>query len=762
MFQNIPLELRTYNQWVVWRFEEPEGRQKPTKVPYCVRTGRLAKTNDPDTWCSFDKALSCFKETSWYNGIGFVLTEADPFLFIDLDDSKDNKEVLKTQLNIFNTFESYSEKSPSGSGLHIIIKGRIPSGRKRSDVEIYSSGRFMTMTGDVYKDLSIKDYTPQAMALWEQMGRGKNAVAFYAGLEKAKLTDQEVLDLAGSAQNSEKFNDLFIDGDWQKYYPSQSEADFALIDIIAFYSQNAAQTQRIFLESKLGQREKSKAQYRINYMLNRCFDNMLPPVDIEGLKNKINEIIESKKEKPPEIEITESFLPQLKNELYNTPPGLVGELAKFIYAQAVRPVPEVALVGAIGLMAGIVGRAYNISGTGLNQYILLLAPTGTGKESIASGIDKLMNLVLKSVPASVDFVGPGEIASSQALIKYMSKTANSFVSITGEFGLYLQQMGSLNAPTHLLGLRRMLLDLYNKSGEGKVLRPSIYSDKEKNTQAVLSPAFTLLGESTPEKFYEGLHEGMISEGLLPRFTIIEYKGNRPELNENHTLAYPGFELIEKLSTLCAHALMLNSQHKAIHVELDHEVKAFFKQFDKKCDLEINSSEREVKRHLWNRAHIKALKLSGLVAVGCNPYEPTVTMEMAIWATDIILEDVKNILSKFNEGEVGIDNDENKQLTQCIRMMGVYLFSKWSDLEKYKAGNLKLHSEKIVPYSFLHKRLSQLGVFRNDKIGSSGAIKRALKILCERGDIQEISRSTLSKDYGTSALCFMACNMKLFE
>ena len=306
---------------------------------------------------------------------------------------------------------------------------------------------------------------------------------------------------------------------------------------------------------------------------------------------------------------------------YSLPPGLVGAVAQFIYGAAPRPVPEIALAGAIGLMAGIVGRAYNVSNppTGLNQYVLLLAPTGTGKEAIASGSSALMKSIRSDIPASADFIGPGEIASSQAVTKYMAGGKTSFVSMVGEFGIYLQQMVGPKAPPHLIGLRRFLLDVYNKSGEGKVLRPSIYSDKEKNTSAVIAPAFTLLGESTPEKFYEGLHEGLISEGLLPRFTTIEYHGDRPPLNTSHIYAQPSFELIDRLSTVCAHSLMLNSQHKAVHVQFTPEAKAMFDEFDRHCDLNINGSDKEVRRHLWNRAHIKAMKLAALVAGGCNPY-----------------------------------------------------------------------------------------------------------------------------------------------
>lgn len=756
MFEKIPLEMRLFNQWVVWRFEDTECL-KPTKVPYSALNGKHADVNKPETWSNFDEAVSA-AASGIYSGIGFVLTNNDPYTFIDLDDTKGNKEELDRQLSIFKEFESFAEISPSGNGLHIIIKGSIPSGRKRSNIEIYSDSRFMTMTGNTYRDLPILEYNDLLNVLYNQMGEGRNATAFYAGLEKAKISDEEVLEIATSAANAEKFTDLYYNGNWQKYYPSQSEADLALFDIIAFYSENGQQTQRLFLNSKLAEREKSRAQYRINYMLNKCFDRMLPPVDIDGLKNKLEEVLQAR---PKEVKKEIKDNPP-KLDVYSIPPGLVGEIAQFVYQQAPRPVPEIALAGALGLMAGIVGRAYNVSGTGLNQYILLLAATGNGKEAIASGIDKLMGQILKTVPAAVEFIGPGEIASSQALLKYMAKGSNCFVSLVGEFGIYLQQMAAINAPPHLMGLRRMILDLYNKSGEGKVLRPSIYSEKEKNTSCVFSPAFTLLGESTPEKFYEGLHEGLISEGLLPRFSIIEYHGERPPFNQSHLLASPSFALIDRLSTVCAHALMLNSQNKAIQVKLTPEAKKLIDEFDVHCDLNINTSDKEVRRHLWNRAHIKVLKLAALIAVGCHPYEPMIDLDIATWALNMTLNDVRNLLKRFDSGEIGIDNDESKQMVKTIDTIKDYLTLPWRDVSKYAGdGMSNLHGNRIITYSYLQRRLASISIFRKDRIGASMSIKRSLKTLCERGDIQEVGRATLAKEYGTTAVCYMVCNHKSF-
>lgn len=765
--ENIPQEMRIYRQWVCWRYEDTDG-PKPTKVPYSPLTGKLASVTDPNTWASFDEAAHILKAHDWYNGIGFVLTDADPFAFIDLDDTKGDQTALDRQIRIYNEFDSYAERSPSGSGLHIIVRASLPSGRRRSSIEVYSSARYMTMTGDIYRNAPIKDHNELLNVLWGQMGSGGVAASVYAGVAEATESDEQVIARATAAANGDKFAALFA-GNWQDYYPSQSEADLALVDIVAFYSQNRAQIARIFRASGLGKREKAQRNDYVSYMLNKCFDRMLPPVDIDGLRNQLNAAIEERQRREqaeamqakPVPEVQKLEMPKASKNVYSVPPGLVGEIAQFIFAQAPRPVPEIALAGALGLMAGIVGRAYNVSGTGLNHYVMLLAPTGTGKEAIASGIDKLMASVIRTVPAATDFIGPSEIASSQAVIKYMSKGPTSFVSLVGEFGIYLQQMASPNAPSHLMGLRRFMLDAYNKSGEGKVLRPSIYSDREKNTSAVLAPAFSMLGESTPEKFYEGLHEGLISEGLLPRFTAIEYHGERPPLNPGHIYAQPGFELIERLASVCAHALMLNSQHKAVQVGFDAQAKTLFDNFDKHCDLNINSSDKEVRRHLWNRGHVKAMKLAAVIAVGCNPYNPLITGEVAEWAINLIVADIRNLLERFDAGEIGIDNEETRQLAELIKIIKEYVLSPWSEVCRYKAGSAQMHGEKVVPYSYLHKRGAKLATFRKDRIGETGALKRAIKTLTERGDIQQLSPKLASDNFNTSAQCFMISNANAF-
>src|SRR5690606_39004944 len=126
----------------------------------------------------------------------------------------------------------------------------------------------------------------------------------------------------------------------------------------------------------------------------------------------------------------------------------------------------------------------------------------------------------------------------------------------------------------------------------------------KNTKPILSPAFTLLGESTPEKFYEGLHEGMLTEGLLPRFTIIEYSGERKLLNKNHMNVKPSFELVNKVAELCANCLSLNNQNKVIHIQYEGNAEQILDEYEVYTTSKINGVSTEIKRHFWNRAHMK--------------------------------------------------------------------------------------------------------------------------------------------------------------
>lgn len=782
MYERIPKELQILNQWVNWRYED-KGGKKPTKIPYNPKNAKKADVTDSLTWGSFAEALTYLEHNpNMADGIGFVFTDEDPYAFIDFDAPEDMspeemQKVYDRQMELFREFDSYSERSPSGNGLHIIVKGKILSGRRRSCIEIYSSERYATFTGNVFRESPIAERNELLNILYKRMGEGRNnstAGGFYANAPQTE-EDAEVIVHASSAANGEKFDALHT-GRWQEYYQSQSEADFAYVDIIAFYTQNREQVSRIFRNSALGQRDKAKRDDYVNYMLNRCFDRMLPPVDIEGLRVQMEEALKRIKEAEQPAEksyVINRTEPVVNTELqkisesspYTVPPGLVGDIARFIYEQSPRPVPEISLAGAISLVCGIAGRSYNISGSGINQYILLLAKTGTGKEAMARGIGKLMNEVGKTVPASKDFRGPGSIASPQALLKQFANKP-SFLTILGEFGIELQIMSSPHANDNKKGLMRTLLELYHKSGQGDTVQEMVYSEKEKNVAVITAPSLTLLGESTPETFYKALDETMIDSGLMPRFTCIEYHGQRPDLNPDHLEARPSFELIDKLSALCAHSLMLNSQNTAVTVKLDEAAQTMMDSFDRYITDEMRASDRQLKANLWNRVHMKALRLAATVAVGINPYNPIVDTNTASWAINVVLADVKNMLNRFDAGDVGENNEESKRLKEVVRVVREYMMKSWPEVAKYMGNDgVAVFSHKIVPWGYIQRRCVTLAAFKTNAgrpAHATDMVKKTVQILVERGDLAKIDHPTAMEMLGKPVNGYMVAVPRTFE
>ena len=142
--EGIPEELRVRPQWVVWK----AVGDKPDKVPYSVRSGRKASSTDLMSWSTFQEALEAYKNGE-YAGLGFVFSSADPYTGIDLDNCVGGDgEIALWALEIARYFDSYTELSATGTGLHIIVRGDVPN-RRKGDVEVYSSKRFFTMTGHV-------------------------------------------------------------------------------------------------------------------------------------------------------------------------------------------------------------------------------------------------------------------------------------------------------------------------------------------------------------------------------------------------------------------------------------------------------------------------------------------------------------------------------------------------------------------------------------------------------------------------------------
>ena len=151
--QNIPADITELCQWVIWRYRFDDSRGEYTKPPYQINGKGYASSTDRSTWGSFHDALKA--NQGWgVDGIGIVLTIEMGIVGVDLDHCRDPEtgKLEEWAEKIVKRFNSYSEVSPSGAGLRIFLTGTLPEGRrKKGNIEIYSSGRYLTVTGQIFQ-----------------------------------------------------------------------------------------------------------------------------------------------------------------------------------------------------------------------------------------------------------------------------------------------------------------------------------------------------------------------------------------------------------------------------------------------------------------------------------------------------------------------------------------------------------------------------------------------------------------------------------
>lgn len=265
---NVPAELRRRRQWVV----------RKEKIPHNARTGARASAADSETWSTFEEALrTAFGRSprgGRYDGVGFVFSSGDPYAGVDLDKCRDSEtgDLEEWAAEIIRDLGGYAEASPSGTGVHVIVRGDAPN-KKRGGVEAYSSRRYFTVTGEALEGAGVQIPERQAeldaltrehLVDPESGGVPRNAPRGYASPSGVELSDDEVIERCRKAKNAPLFEALYDAGDTSGHEHDASRADLALLNHLAFYTQDFAQLERLFGGSALGRRRKwrSRAGYR--------------------------------------------------------------------------------------------------------------------------------------------------------------------------------------------------------------------------------------------------------------------------------------------------------------------------------------------------------------------------------------------------------------------------------------------------------------------------------------------------------------------
>lgn len=255
-FNEIPAELKALPQWILWKFETRNGKQ--TKVP-CQVTGEMAQANNRRTWSTFATAVKFYLEGD-YDGIGFVFSRQDNYIGIDIDKCVVDRKTNAFATEIIDTLDSYTEFSPSGKGIHIIIKGGLPqsvlgTGRKNTKhgLEIYSHGRFFTFTGNRENSNDVYDRTDELAEVFEQYFddsdiQGRVNLAEFEK-DEIKISNESLWEKMFRSKNGDEIRSLY---NGSLVNDDHSASDLALCNHLAFWTgKSATRMDSMFRETSL-------------------------------------------------------------------------------------------------------------------------------------------------------------------------------------------------------------------------------------------------------------------------------------------------------------------------------------------------------------------------------------------------------------------------------------------------------------------------------------------------------------------------------
>lgn len=288
-YLRVPNELKEMKRWVCYcrnpKVIEGYNDNRPyaPKTPFNALTGRPAQSNNELTWSKFNIAImGC--EKYGFDGIGFML--GNGIFGVDLDNHGDisESEFKEISSEFVSQLNSYTELSQSGKGIHIICKGKLPEGgNRKGNVEMYETGRYFAMTGNVVVDMPIEERTNEILPLWQKYVETKreiptmtvvhpdgsitfgNSMSDFAGVQPLGLSDTELIERIKASSGGDDFIRLY-NGDMTEYGNDHSRADFAFCMKLAFWTgKDAYQMDRIFRSSALMREKWDRPQKNSTY-----------------------------------------------------------------------------------------------------------------------------------------------------------------------------------------------------------------------------------------------------------------------------------------------------------------------------------------------------------------------------------------------------------------------------------------------------------------------------------------------------------------
>jgi hypothetical protein len=340
-------------------------------------------------------------------------------------------------------------------------------------------------------------------------------------------------------------------------------------------------------------------------------------------------------------------------------PGLVGDITQWILDTARNPSPTLALGSALAFVGALAGRRYE-GPTGLrtNIYVVGLAGSGFGKDHARAAVKALAakaNVIGK-------FFGGEQIMSSSALRNRVKKNP-SLVYMIDEFGGFLRKITNPRAGNHEKEIADDLLKFTGSAAS--IFMGADYADKL--AEPIFNPNVCLYGTSTPETFWKSLGSTNIADGFLPRFVVLDAGPERPKPRDPAKRSdSPPKTLLDGVQAVAVHrnggklnGMMADGTTACTPLQCPYGrgAKAVFDDFANEMFARMDSAAAECEP-IYARVAENAGRLALIVAVGCNPDAPTITVEIMRWACAVALASAEMLMAQAEDRVA--DNDRQAE------------------------------------------------------------------------------------------------------
>ena len=612
--QGIPQPLRDKPQWVCWQHKLVDGDWK--KVPINARTGKADDSTNPNVWVTFEKAVAYYKKAR-LDGVGYVFDR--DYIGTDLDKCRDPEtgKIQPWAMKFVKLLATYVEISPSGTGLRLITLGKLPDDvqgcRKPYEtgkVEIYDHARYFTFTGRRLKGYPDPQPSIEPVVELHRLVIGSNGAnhkgngAVYTGPFGNDLTDEELLELA---RNSQKFCDLFDDGDTTDYDDDDSRADEALCCELAFWTNyDAARIDALFRQSALMREKWERQDYR-----ERTIQFALDHTD-KGFERgpQIDEPAPETEQQEPPPKQKPAKEPPPPYSLVTPPHSFVSQFVEYGMMRTDAPpeAHELMALCALSALAGPKPRlplATRWDGEPLVLWGMYIVDSTVGRKStVIDGAIEIIHAVLGD-KAVLAWEG-----SPQGIIQRLQqRDGEATVFWRDEYSGLLRQM---NQGGHMAGLSQTFIRCFDGRPIENIRTKKRHKGSdtyEDDTDSVRQPYLAKLCASTFDSFVTVASPENVIDGFLARFIFLTGKATPRRMQQTSQA------LKDKHEKLVGLAWDFFNKAKATDIGIDDAVLDRHWELEQKwTKLAQTASKRDAMGPALKRLSEAVLKVAGLLAI----------------------------------------------------------------------------------------------------------------------------------------------------